>query len=45
MDELWRLAKPGGIIGIQELDSAAWRSVVEIRRLPLAQVIKFHTTR
>ncbi|BCG97663.1 class I SAM-dependent methyltransferase [Mesorhizobium sp. 131-2-1] len=25
MDELWRLTKPGGIIAIQEPDSAAWR--------------------
>ena len=45
MNELWRLTKPGGIIAIQEPESAAWRLVVEIRRLPLAQVIEFHTTR
>ena len=38
-DEAWRH------IAIQEPDSAAWRLVVEIRRLPLAQVIEFHTTR
>ena len=25
MNELWRLTKPGGIIAIQEPDSAAWR--------------------
>jgi SAM-dependent methyltransferase len=25
MDELWRVTKPGGIIAIQEPDSAAWR--------------------